>query len=148
MNAIQLLKKDHETAEGMFGQIRAASAQQRWALWTKLEPELKVHEQIEESGLYGPVAQEVGSKDEKLKEWQQHHHGEVGELESMIKEIGGLDAASEAWMKKVEKLQEMLEHHIQEEEGDIWPRIEKAWDRSRLEQAGQQMETLKHQKTS
>jgi len=63
MNAIQFLKNEHETAKRAFGQIQAASADQRAALWAKLEPELKVHEQIEEAALYGPVAQELGSND-------------------------------------------------------------------------------------
>jgi hemerythrin superfamily protein len=51
-------------------------------------------------------------------------------------------------MERVEELQETLEHHIQEEEGDIWPRVQKAWDQSKLEKAGQQMEALKREKQS
>jgi len=51
-------------------------------------------------------------------------------------------------MELINELKETLEHHIQEEEGNIWPRIEQAWDRSKLEHAGQQMETLKRQKMS
>ena len=70
MNAIQLLKNDHETAKRMFGQIQAARAEQRGELWAKLKPELKVHEQMEEEALYGPVAREVGSRDQTLKDWQ------------------------------------------------------------------------------
>jgi hypothetical protein len=146
MNAIQLLKKEHETAKRMFGEIQAASAGQRGELWAKLEPELKVHEQIEETALYGPVAQEVGSTDETLKEWQEHHQEEVSEAEAMITEIGGLNATTDEWLSKVEELQLTLEHHIDEEEGDIWPRIQQAWDEAKLEHAGQQMETLKRQK--
>jgi hemerythrin superfamily protein len=146
MNAIQLLKGEHEKAKRTFEEIQAASADQRAPLWAKLEPELKVHEEMEEAALYGPVAQEVGSRDETLKEWQEHHHEEITEAEALIKEIGRLDAAADPWMEKVEELQEMLEHHILEEEGDIWPRIQHVWDQSKLEHAGQQMETLKRQR--
>jgi hemerythrin superfamily protein len=49
-------------------------------------------------------------------------------------------------MEKVEEMRSTLEDHIQEEEGDIWPRIEQIWDASKLEQAGRQMETLKREK--
>lgn len=146
MNAIQLLKNEHETAKRMFGQILAASAAQRAELWAKLEPELKVHEQIEEAALYGPVAQEIGSTDEALNEWPEQHHEEVVEAEALIKEIDGLDSATDEWLEKVEELQEALEHHIDEEEDDIWPRIQQVWDEAKLEHAGQQMETLKRQK--
>jgi hemerythrin-like domain-containing protein len=146
MNAIQLLKSEHEKAKQAFREIQAASAEQRTQLWAKLEPELKMHEQMEEVALYGPVAQEVGPKDQTLKEWQEHHHDEVMEAEALIQEINGLDPTADEWLEKVEELQDALEHHIEEEEGDIWPRIEQAWDPSKLERAGQQMETMKRQK--
>ena len=148
MNAIQFLKNEHEKAQRAFEDIQAASSDQRAQLWAKLEPELKMHEEIEEVALYGPVAQEVGPKDQTLKEWQEHHRGEVVEAEALIEEIDGLDPTADEWIDRVEELQETLEHHIQEEEGNIWPKIEQAWDRSKLEHAGQQMETLKRQKTS
>jgi hemerythrin-like domain-containing protein len=148
MNAIQLLKNEHETAKGMFAQIEQANAEQRAQLWAKLEPELKVHEKIEEAALYGPVAEEVGSRDQALQEWEGHHHEEVAELEALIQEVGELDATTDDWMEKIEELRATLEHHIEEEEGDIWPRIQQTWDSSKLEQAGQEMETLKRQQIS
>jgi hemerythrin-like domain-containing protein len=146
MDAIQLLKQEHETAKKMFAQIREARGEHRGQLWTKLKPELKVHETMEETALYRPIAQEA-SADEQLKDWQEHHHEEVAELESLIQEISESDPTDEEWMEKIEELEETLEHHIEEEEGDIWPRIQEVWDRSKLEQAGQQMEGIKRQHT-
>ena len=148
MNALELLKNEHEKANRAFGKIQAASADQRAQLWARLEPELKVHEEMEETALYGPVAQEVGSRNQKLKEWLEHHRAEVLEAGALIQEIGRLDPTTDEWIEKVEELQETLEHHIEEEEGDIWPQIEQAWDQSKLEHAGRQMETLKQQKVS
>ena len=148
MNAIQLLKSEHEKAKRAFAEIQAATASERAPLWAKLEPELKVHEEMEEVALYGPVAQELGSTDQTLQEWHEHHHEEVTEAAALIQEIDGLDSTSDDWVEKVEDLQEALEDHIEEEEGDIWPRIQQAWDQSKLEHAGQQMESLKRQKIS
>jgi hypothetical protein len=143
MNAIELLKTEHEKAKRAFGEIQAASADQRAQLWEKLAPELKVHEQMEDAALYGPVAQDLGSTDETFTEWQAHHQDEVSEAEALMQEIDALDATSDEWVEKVEELQEALEHHIDEEEGDIWPQIQQAWDRSRLERAGDEMEIVK-----
>jgi hypothetical protein len=143
MNAIELLKTEHEKAKRAFGDIQAASPDQRAQLWAKLEPELKVHEQMEEAALYGPVAQDRGATDQTFTEWQAHHQDEVSEAEALIQEIGALDPTSDEWVERVEELQEALEHHIDEEEGDIWPRIQQAWDRSRLERAGDEMEIVK-----
>jgi hemerythrin-like domain-containing protein len=148
MNAIQLLKNEHETAKRAFGRIRAARAEQRGELWATLKPELNVHEQIEEEALYGPVAREVGPRDSTLKDWHAHHRGEVRELEALIHKIDESDPATDQWMDRVVDLQEKLEHHIQEEEGRIWPRIQQAWDRSKLEQAGQQLEAMKRERLS
>ena len=144
MNAIQLLKKDHETARQMFGQIEQAGPERRGQLWETLKPELTVHEEIEATALYGPIAQERAS-DEQLVDWNEHHGEEVEELEALIEEIGALDPAEAAWLEKIRELRQTLEHHIEEEEGDIWPAIERAWDGAKLDLAGQQMETLKRQ---
>jgi hemerythrin-like domain-containing protein len=146
MDAIQLLKQEHEQAKKMFGEIEQARGEARGQLWKKLKPELKVHEQLEETALYEPVAKEAGSKDRKLSEWEQHHQEEVSELESMIREIDGLEPSGSQWMEKVKELKQTLEEHIQEEEGDIWPRIQQVWDRTKLAQAGEQMATMKPQK--
>jgi len=144
MNAIQLLKGEHETAKRTFEEIQNARPEQRGEIWSKLQPELKVHEQMEEMALYGPVAREAS--DETLQEWQEEHHEEVADAEALIDEIDGLDPTSEEWLDKVEELLEALEHHIEEEEGDIWPRIQRVWDQAKLDQAGDHMATIKREK--
>ena len=146
MDAIQMLKQEHEQAKKMFAEIEQAAADARGQLWKKLKPELKVHEQLEETALYVPVAREVGSKDAKLAEWEGHHREEVGELESMIQKIGELEPSDSKWMENVKKLRQTLEHHIQEEEGEVWPRIQRVWDQDKLARVGEQMATLKRQK--
>jgi hemerythrin superfamily protein len=143
MDAIRFLKQQHEEAKAMFGQIEQASGQQRGSLWKKLEPELKLHEQIEEAHLYGPVAEDSRVKDSALREWKTHHHEEVREAEAMIAEIGGLNPPGADWMERVTELKGTLAHHIQEEEQQIWPKIQQVWDRSKLEEAGAQMEAMK-----
>lgn len=146
MDAIQFLKQEHEKAKRAFGEILQASAEQRGQLWKKLQPELKVHEQVEEAGLYGPIAREIGPANPELNDWEQHHQAEVSEFESLIQEINGLDPTGDEWVEKIEDAQEALEHHIDEEEGTIWPQIQQVWDRSKLEQAGKKMEALHKQK--
>jgi iron-sulfur cluster repair protein YtfE (RIC family) len=143
MDAIAVLKEMHEEAKQTFQRIDGASPQERGSLWRRLEPELKVHEQMEEQHLYGPVAREVGDREASLQEWASHHHEEVQELEELITSINGLDPSAPGWLEEVRELRTTLEHHIQEEEGDIWPKIQQAWDRQKLEQAGQAMQAMK-----
>jgi hemerythrin superfamily protein len=143
MDAIQFLKREHEKAKAMFGRIEQARDGERGQLWRTLAPELKAHEQMEEAYLYGPVARDAGSRDRSLVKWEQHHRKEVGEAESMIRKIDGMDPTDQAWLGQVRQLRSTLEHHIQEEEGKIWPKIRQVWDAQKLEQAGGRMEAQK-----
>ena len=143
MDAIQFLKHQHEEAKAMFGRIESAQGGERGQLWKKLSPELKAHEQMEEQHLYGPVAREAAGKDSTLAEWPQQHKQEVGEAEAMIRKIDAGNPSDQAWLTDVRQLKSALEHHIQEEEGKIWPKIRQIWDAQKLEQAGRQMEQMK-----
>jgi hemerythrin superfamily protein len=64
----------------------------------------------------------------------------------MIGEIDGLGPSDAEWMELVTELKETLAHHIQEEEQEIWPKIQSVWDRDKLEQVGSQMEAMKQTK--
>ena len=145
MDAIQLLKQDHDKARQMFAQILEAEPEQRAGLWNQLKPELELHEQLEEAALYGPVAQ--SAQDDRLAAYESHHREEVAEAETLIEEITRLKATDDEWLDKVEELQETLEHHIEDEEGEIWPRIQQTWDRAKLAEAGRTIEAMKREKT-
>jgi iron-sulfur cluster repair protein YtfE (RIC family) len=147
MQATHLLKQDHGKAKTAFQELEAASASQRGALWRKLRPELELHEKMEETHLYGPAAREAQG-DLTLADWEQTHRREVQEAESLIKEINRLDPSDDKWLGTVKKLHGALEQHIRKEEQEIWPRIERMWGASRLEEAGRQMEAMKHEATA
>ena len=144
MQAIKLLKEEHGKAKAAFQEIAAAAAPQRGALWKKLRPELELHEKMEETHLYGPVAREVQG-DRSLADWESAHHHEVQEAEGLIKEIDHLQPADSKWLATVKKLHGALEQHIRKEEQEIWPKIEQLWGPSRLEEAGRKMEAMKHE---
>ena len=142
MQAIQLLKQEHGKAKAAFQEIEAAPPPRRGSLWTKLRPELELHEKQEEMHLYGPVSREV-QVDESFAAWEATHHQEVQEAESLIREISRLDPADDRWLATVKKLRGALEQHIRKEEQEIWPKIQRVWDAARLEEAGRQMEAMK-----
>jgi iron-sulfur cluster repair protein YtfE (RIC family) len=147
MHAIQFLKEQHGEAKAGFQKVESAPANQRRSHWQKLRPELELHEKMEETCLYGPVARER-QVDEMLASWERTHHQEVQEAESLIKKIDGLDPANDEWLQTVKKLRGALEEHIRKEEGEIWPKIERIWDSARLEEAGREMEAMKSQKAA
>jgi len=146
MDALTFLKQEHLTAKAAFAKIEGAPAADRGRLWNELKPELEVHEQIEEACVYGPVAEEVGAKDPALAEWKERHQAEVEEVGEIFEDIEELDSGEPEWLAMVAEVRSSLETHIREEEGDIFRRIAEAWDSSRLEQAGAQLQQMKADK--
>ena len=146
MNAIQFLKKQHEEAKAGFQKIEQASEGKRGQLWKHLGPELKLHEQMEEKHLYGPVSKDADDPD--LVAWPDRHAEEVEEAEGLIAAIDERSPPDREWLATVKRLHAALEDHIHEEEENIWPKIQEVWDRIHLENAGKQMEKMKAQKKS
>jgi len=143
VNAIQFLKQEHQKAKAAFGKVLQASPQQRGSLWQELAPELKLHEEMEDTCLYEPLARDATSKDRQLAGWRQQHKAEVEKVGGLLEVIRGLRPEDTAWLAKVKEVHGALEHHIEEEEGTIFPRVGKVWDESRLERAGTQMAEMK-----
>jgi iron-sulfur cluster repair protein YtfE (RIC family) len=147
MHATKFLKEEHGKAKAAFQKLEAAQASQRETLWAQLRPELELHEKMEETHLYGPVAREV-QMDRTFADWESAHRQEVGEAEDLMRKIGGLDSADPQWLATVQKLRTALEQHIRKEEQDIWPKIEQVWNAERLEEAGRQMAAMKHEEAA
>jgi hemerythrin-like domain-containing protein len=139
MDAIQFLKQQHEQAKRGLAQLEAAAPSERRQLWRKLRPELETHERLEETYVYGPVAQEEGGGDGSLRSWEQRHREEVQQAESMIARLEGGEPSEERWLMDLRQLIGALEKHIDEEERQIWPRIGRVWDTERMERAGAEM---------
>ena len=148
MDAIQFLKKEHVTAKAAFEGVLHASPAKRGELWEKLSPELEAHEQIEDACLYTPLSRDAAGKDPKLAGWREKHQAEVEQVKGLIEEIDDLDPEDEEWLSTVKEVHTSLETHIQEEEGDIFPRISKVWDEARLKEAGAKMEQMKGKKAA
>jgi hemerythrin superfamily protein len=64
-------------------------------------------------------------------------------MDLLIEEISALEPSAEEWAPKIKVLQENTEHHIEEEEGELFPKVRKIWDTAKREQVGRQMEEMK-----
>jgi iron-sulfur cluster repair protein YtfE (RIC family) len=143
MDAIQFLGQEHRKARTELEKVLQAAPAKRGGLWDELSPELEVHEKIENACLYGPLAHDANGKDPALARWQERHGSEVEKVAELMAEIEELDGKDERWLAKVKEVHSSLESHIEQEEGDIFPRIGKVWDRTRLERAGSELERMK-----
>jgi hemerythrin-like domain-containing protein len=142
MDAIKFLEQEHEKAKAVLGKLLEAPPAERGRRWKALRPELKAHEALEEACLYGPVESE-GVADAKLSGWVSDRHEEqVREVERLIEQTERLQPEEARWLATVRQIHDALQRHIQEEEGEIFPRIARAWDRDRLERAGAEMRDM------
>lgn len=142
MDALETLKQQHVEAQAAFKKIKVTGATERAKEWTALEPQLELHEQIEEAFVYDPVATDA-SDDPVLAGWEGEHEAQVAEANEVIAKIDAIDPTEDRWLQLVSTLGATLDTHIAHEENDIWPRIRRAWTQDKLDRAGKQMAAVK-----
>ena len=141
MDAIALLKEDHRLfkkllAEGDETTERAVKT--RKELLDRLVAELKAHERIEEEVLYPALKKHEKAKEIVLEGYEEHH---VADL--IVEELQATDPKSERWAAKFSVLKENIEHHIEEEEGEMFKKARTIFDKAELEALGERMRALK-----
>ncbi len=137
MDAITLLKKDHQTVESLFKRFeklgdRAKKGKQETV--ERIVKELSVHAAIEEAVFYPAVRSAIDDKkidDMVLEALEEHHIAKwtLSELEGMTPDHERFDA-------KVTVLIESVRHHVEEEEQDLFPKVTKALGKERLKELG------------
>jgi hemerythrin superfamily protein len=138
MDVLKLLKDDHDEVKSMFKKLQKAEGAEALRLWERLRDMLNLHEQMEETHFYPKLKQEEAAKDIILESYQEHHV-----LDVLIGEISQFKPSEEQWMPKIKVLQENTEHHIKEEEEELFPKVRKIWGTSRREEIGRQMQRIK-----
>ncbi|HET7646060.1 MAG TPA: hemerythrin domain-containing protein [Candidatus Limnocylindria bacterium] len=141
MNALTLLKDDHDLikkllAEGEETTERAEKT--RTELFDTIKENMLIHERIEEEIFYPALKAHPKAKDMVLEGFEEHHVVDeiMGELEST-------DVSDEQWAPKFKVMKENIEHHIEEEEGDMFKTARQVFSDEELEELGAKMAELK-----
>jgi hemerythrin superfamily protein len=144
MNAFELLKADHDKVGKLLDQIDETTergVKTREELFTKVKTELDIHAQIEETIFYPALEEADETRDITLEAYEEHRLVKqlLSELESMSKD-------SEEWTAKFTVLKENVEHHVEEEEGELFPKAKKVLSKEDQETLGTRMEKAKAEK--
>ncbi len=137
MNALTMLEEDHVKVKGLLAKLESTTARgvkTRSELFATLKGELTIHEIIEEEIFYPALKAHPKAKDIVLEGYQEHHV-----VDLLMGELERLDVADETWGPMAIVMKENIEHHIGEEEGEMWTAARKAFDRSALEELGERM---------
>lgn len=133
MDAIELLTNDHRDVEALFEQFeRAGSADERGALFAEIADALAVHAKIEELHFYPAVR----AADEELIDESLEEHLEV---KRMIADLLDMDAEDPDFAQRCKQLQQSVEQHVEEEEGELFPEVRRLFDAEVLQAIAQQM---------
>jgi iron-sulfur cluster repair protein YtfE (RIC family) len=142
MDALELLTADHNRVRGLFARFQAAEGEndaQAARLAAKIFDELEVHTKIEEEIFYPAVTKLNEEIHELVTEGVEEHHV----VDSLMGEVKGLSPSDEEWAAKVKVLIENVEHHAEEEEQEMFPKVRKAMSSGARAELGQRLEARK-----
>ena len=147
MDAIQLLKNDHKEMRAMLSALESSTtraAKKRSMLLQKIKANLVAHTTIEEEIFY-PAFKEAGKKsdDDKMYFEALEEHRAAGDL--VLPDLLKTDPSSEKFSGRAKVLKELVEHHADEEEKEMFPRAKKLLGRPELMDLGVRMDERKRQ---
>jgi len=140
MNAIELLKEDHDRVEALFEKVKANEDGDNTDTFKSIKEELDTHAHIEEAIFY-PRLMEEG--DEELKKIVMEGIEEHRQVKMFLRELDNLVADSEKFQPKIKVLMEDVEHHVEEEEGEMFDLVQSQLDESVLDELGAEMDEEK-----
>ena len=141
MDAIALLKADHDKVKGLLAQLESTTergVKTRTELFATIKGELTVHEIIEEEIFYPELKAHPKAKDIVLEGFEEHHV-----VDLLMGELEALDVTDESWGAKALVMKENVEHHIEEEEGEMFKTARQVFDRDELVDLGDRMAARK-----
>ena len=134
MNAVTMLKEQHLEVDELFEQFDAAdSPERRRRIFNDIADALAVHATIEERHFY-PAVKKRQTEGILLAAVEDHL-----EIKRVIADLLAMDPDDDSFYAKVGTLREDVEHHVEEEEGTLFPRVTQLFDDETLEEIGDAM---------
>jgi hemerythrin-like domain-containing protein len=142
MNAIDLLKQQHRDVEDLFEEFEGAgegAKKTRERLCREISDQLAVHAEVEEKLFYPEAKQE--NTEELLRESVEEHL----QIKRMIADVLEGGPEDEQFEAKMTVLKEEVEHHVKEEEEELFPKVKKACSKEELDDLGTRMQEMARQ---
>ncbi|HEU4715041.1 MAG TPA: hemerythrin domain-containing protein [Pyrinomonadaceae bacterium] len=141
MDAFSLLKEDHRKVEELFKQLESATGKKKLSVFEQIKTELELHTHIEEKILYPALEEPKETHDLTLEAYEEHDV-----VKRLLRELGRAKTADDEWEAKAKVLQENVEHHVEEEENELFKKAAAALGQEEIEALGEELETEKMRK--
>lgn len=145
MNVFKLLHEDHEKVKSIFSELEETTERapkKREHLFSELKMELTIHASAEEKFLY-PLLKEAEETHELALEAVEEHKV----VKKLLRELENDEKGTEEWAAKLKVLKENVEHHVEEEEGELFKKAKKVIDADLAEQLAAEIEAYKEEQT-
>jgi hemerythrin-like domain-containing protein len=133
------LKQDHQEASSMMDQLESGDQQSMMGLFNRLKQALTLHTKMEETLLY-PALQNNEQTGDMISEAYEEHQT----VDEILAEMTGMAPSNGDFSMKLAELRENVEHHVEEEENELFPKAERILGQHRLEEMGNQMQQMKN----
>ena len=145
MDIFDLLKQDHKKVQTLFKDIEKvgdSGGGSKKQMFAEVKQELDLHAQIEEALLYPALKQHDETKDLALEGVEEHK-----QVKTLLSEIDKMPTANDKWDAKFTVLVEDVEHHVEEEESELFKKAKKVLtkdEQERMLAAAQEMKQKVH----
>lgn len=125
-----ILIKEHNMVSDLFQQVLRDSSRETLL---KIKAALDPHMAGEEKLFYSEL-----EKKEELSELVSHAVEEHDEARSIMSELESMKEGDKNWTSKIKELKESIDHHVEEEEGEVFKKAQKVISQKKAEEIAQQ----------
>ena len=139
-NIYQLIEKDHDRHRELLENIGNSEGdfERRKKWWDEFYYDVKAHAAAEEETFYAKLMEDPGGQDDA-----RHSVSEHKELDDIMEELNGMDLTSSGWLNRFATLKHQYEHHMDEEEDEIFAKGREIFDDSAATKFGSSFVTRK-----
>src|SRR5919206_1786600 len=141
MDAFTLLKTDHRKVAELFDQLESSNGKAKLQVFEQIKTELELHTHIEETIFYPALEEPEETHDLTLEAYEEHDV-----VKKLLKQLSRAKSPNDEWEAQAKVLRENVEHHVEEEENELFPKAEDALGEEQIEVLGEQMASEKERK--
>lgn len=138
MDPFELLKKDHKTVSELFKRIEAAAGKAKLGIFQQIKDELELHTHIEEVIFYPALEKANETRDLTLEAYEEHKV-----VKDLLGELDSAKTVSDEWEARLTVLRENVEHHVDEEENELFDKANDVLTADEAETLGDRMQAEK-----
>lgn len=136
MDAIELLEGQHRQVDELFERFEEADDGERRRIVGDVIRQLRIHTSIEEEIFYPAIRDRIASRDDDLLEAYEEHHA----VELLTDELDGMSPDDERFKAKATVVKELVQHHVEEEEEELFPEVRETLSQDELAELGDRLE--------